>query len=84
MLKWLNVLLDRPLSGFKIRLEGAHSREAGAWTDPPDEEDPLPDAHFRIALGMRMNIRHPLPGSLPLCQDCHCNILGLLYRLRKV
>ena len=52
-----------------VRLEGAGSQEAGAWLDPPEGEEPLPDEHFRIALGVRLSVTKPLPDSLPLCQN---------------
>ena len=48
----------------QIRLDGAGSQEACAWLAPPENEEPLPDEHFRIALGMRLNVRRPLHDSL--------------------
>merc|ERR1712015_270275 len=41
--------------------------------DPPPGETPLPEVHYRIALGMRLSVRQPLPGGMALCQNYTAN-----------
>ena len=63
------MMKDKASIEDEVRLQGASSREAGAWMEPPEGEEPLPDEHFRIALGLRLNVTKPLDGSLPMCQN---------------
>ena len=63
------MMRDKASLEDEVRLEGASSGEACAWMDPPSGVEPLPDEHFRIALGMRLNVARPLQGGLTLCQN---------------
>ena len=60
------MMKDKASIEDEVRLQGAGSREAGAWMEPPEGEEPIPDEHFRIALGTRLNASRPLAGSLPV------------------
>ena len=52
-----------------VRIEGAGTKDAAAWMNPPEGEEPMPDKHFRIAMGMRLNVLTPLAGSAMFCQN---------------
>ena len=52
-----------------MRIEGAASRQASAYLDPPQDMEPIADAHFRTALALRMGDKDPARAQTRFCQN---------------
>ena len=62
--------LESQVSGYeRARLYGAGGKEAGAFMFPPEDAKPLPDAHARVALRMRLSVPEVVAARSHACHN---------------
>ena len=55
----------------RSRVLGGASKEARQWLHCPEDETPMPNAHYKVAARLRYNVPEPNPGGTDTC----CNSL---------
>ena len=50
-------------------IQSCEGREASAFMDPPENEQPIPDDCARVALRLRLNAAYPVEGASAVCQN---------------